>query len=189
GVSQANYTAGNYVTTGCVDVGFWPTFATFGQSVNIDEAETRGFEASMNWRFADSLTLTGNYTYTDSEQKSGASIGLPLTNTPEHMLNGALRWDVNEALNVWLRGEYRSERFRGVGAARTALGDFEAYSLFHLGGSYKLSENLTLGATIYNLLDTDFVSLLPYGTPVQYAPEYTNNQEPRRLWLSLNATF
>ena len=189
GVSQANYTAGNYVTTGCVDVGFWPTFATFGQSVNIDEAETRGFEASMNWRFADNLTLTGNYSYTDSEQKSGASIGLPLTNTPEHMLNSALRWDVNEALNIWLRGEYRSERFRGVGAARTALGDFEAYSLFHLGGSYKLSENLTLGATIYNLLDTDFVSLLPYGTPVQYAPEYTNNQEPRRLWVSLNATF
>ncbi len=189
GVTQANYNAGNYVTTGCVDVGFWPTFATFGQSVNIDEAETRGFEASMNWRFAGAFTLTGNYTYTDSEQKSGAAIGLPLTNTPEHMLNAALRWQVNEPLNVWLRGEYRSERFRGLGAARTALGDFNAYSLFHLGGSYKLGENLTLGATIYNLLDTDFVSLLPYGTPVQYAPEYTNNQEPRRLWVSLNATF
>jgi outer membrane receptor for ferrienterochelin and colicins len=189
GVTQANYTAGNYSKTGCIDVGFWPTFATFGQSVNIDEAETRGFEASMNWRFADNLTLTGNYTYTDSEQKSGASRGLPLTNTPEHMLNGALRWEVTELLNVWLRGELRSERFRGVGAARTALGDFEPYSLFHIGGSYKLSDNLTLGATIYNLMDTDFVSLLPYGTPVQYAPEYTNNQEPRRLWVSLNATF
>jgi outer membrane receptor for ferrienterochelin and colicins len=189
GLTAAQYEAGGYPTTGCVDVGFWPNFATFGQSVNIDEAETQGLEVSARWRFATDWSLQGNYTYTDSEQKSGSGAGLPLTNTPEHMLNGNLRWAATDRLGLWLRGEYRSERFRGVGAARDAWGDYEAYSLFHLGGSYDVTDRVTVNAAIYNLFDTDFVSLLPYGTPVTYTPEYANNQEPRRLWMSVAMTF
>lgn len=189
GLTAAQYEAGGYPTTGCVDVGFWPTFATFGQSVNIDEAETQGLEVSARWRFATDWSLQGNYTYTDSEQKSGSAIGQPLTDTPEHMLNANLRWAATDRLGLWLRGEYRSERFRGVGAARDAWGDYEAYSLFHLGGSYDVTDRVTVNAAVYNLFDTDFVSLLPYGTPVLYAPEYANNQEPRRLWMSVAMTF
>lgn len=189
GLTAAQYAAGGYPTTGCVDVGFWPTFATFGQSVNIDEAETQGLEVSARWRFATDWSLQGNYTYTDSEQKSGSAAGLPLTDTPEHMLNANLRWAATDRLGLWLRGEYRSERFRGVGAARDAWGDYEAYSLFHLGRSYDVTDRVTVNAAIYNLFDTDFVSLLPYGTPVAYTPEYANNQEPRRLWMSVAMTF
>lgn len=189
GLTATQYAAGGYPTTGCVDVGFWPTFATFGQSVNIDEAETRGLEVTARWRFATDWSVQGNYTYTDSEQKSGSAAGQPLTDTPEHMLNANLRWAATERLGLWLRGEYRSERFRGVGAARDAWGDYEAYSLFHLGGSYDVTNRVTVNAAIYNLFDTDFVSLLPYGTPVVYTPEYANNQEPRRLWVSVAMTF
>lgn len=189
GLTRAQYDAGGYPTAGCVDVGFWPTYATFGQSVNIDEAETRGVEVSARWRVAADWTVQGNYTYTDSEQKSGASAGLPLTDTPEHMLNGVVRWNATERLNLWLRGEYRSERYRGAGAAYDAHGDYKAYSLFHLGGAFAVNDNVTVNATVYNLFDEDFVSLLPYGNPVAYTPEYANNQEPRRLHVSVTATF
>lgn len=189
GLSAAQYAAGGYAKTGCVDVGFWPTFATFGQSVNVDEATTRGLEVSARWRFAPDWSLQGNYTYTDSEQKSGAAAGQPLTDTPEHMVNANLRWTATEKLTVWLRGEYRSERYRGEGPARDAWGDYAAYELFHLGGAYQVNDRVSVNAIIYNLLDKDFVSLLPYGTPVAYAPEYANNQEPRRLWVSVSATF
>lgn len=191
GVSAADYAAGNYATTGCVDVGFWPTHATFGQSVNIDEAVTRGVEFALRYNFLEDWQINANYTYTETEQKSGASAGLPLTDTPEHMINATLRWNATERASLWLRGEYQSERFRGVGAARTALGDYGAFTLFHIGGGYDITENVRLGATIYNLLDEDFVSLLPYGNPANptYAAEYANNQEPRRLWVSLNVAF
>ena len=189
GVSRADYDAGNYPQTNCVDVGFYPGTATFGQSINIDEAETQGVEANFRWRFADNWTLQGNYTYTDSEQKSGASAGLPLTDTPEHMINANLRWNPTDRSSLWLRGEYRSERYRGAGAAYDAWGDYKAYSLFHLGGSYDVTDRVTLNATVYNLFDEDFVSLLPYGTPVQYTPEYANNQEPRRLYVGINVDF
>jgi len=188
-LTAAQYAQGGYPTTGCIDVGFWPTFATFGQSVNIDKAVTRGVELAARWRFAEDWSLQGNYTYTDSEQKSGAAKGQPLTDTPEHMLNANLRWRATDRLSTWLRGEYRSERFRGLGAARDAWGDYKAYSLFHLGGSYEVNDRLTVNATIYNLFNKDFVKLLPYGTPVAYTPEYTNNQEPRRLWVSMSTTF
>lgn len=134
-------------------------------------------------------SLSGNHTWTDSEQKSGAAAGLPLTNTPEHMVNAGLRWQATDRLSATLRAEYRSERFRGLGAARDAWGDYEAYALVHLGGTYEVNDRVTVNATIYNLFDTDFVSLLPYGTPVAYTPEYANNQEPRRLWVSVAAAF
>jgi outer membrane receptor for ferrienterochelin and colicins len=188
-VSAANYAAGNYNQTGCTDVGFFPNAATFGQSVNIDEAVTRGVEVNARWAFADAWAVSGNYTYTDSEQKSGASAGLPLTDTPEHMVNAALNWQATDRLSAWVRGEYRSERYRGEGAARDALGDYKAYEVFHLGGAYDLTDRVTLNAVVYNVFDKDFVSLLPYGTPVLYAPEYTNNQEPRRLWISVRVDF
>lgn len=189
GLTQAQYNSGQGRPAGCTDVGFFPNAATFAQSINIDEAVTQGVEAAARWRFADDWTLGLNYTFTDSEQKSGAEAGRKLTDTPEHMLNGNLRWRVTDRVNAWVRGEYRSERYRGEGPARVALGDFKAYSLFHLGGSFKATEAVTLNATIYNLFNKDFVRQLPYGTPVAYSPEYTNNQEPRRLWVSVQVDF
>ncbi|MDO9432074.1 MAG: TonB-dependent receptor [Phenylobacterium sp.] len=189
GLSQAQYNAGVGGPAGCVDVGFFPNFPTFGQSVNIDEAVTRGIETSARLRFAQDWNLGVNYTYTDSEQKSGASTGKPLTDTPKHMLNANLRWAATDRLTTWLRGEYRSERFRSDAAVRQVWGDYKAYSLFHVGGSFQVTQNVTINATVYNLLNTDFVKLLPYGSPVAYAPEYTNNQEPRRLWISVKVDF
>ena len=192
-LTQAQFDVGGYNRSGCYDVGFYTayisTVPTFGQSVNIDEAVTKGIEATARFRFDDAWTLQGNYTFTDSEQKSGAAAGQPLTDTPEHMLNANLRWNATDRLNLWLRGEYRSSRYRGAGDAQTALGDYKAYSLFHLGGAYRIDDNLTVNAVVYNVFDKDFVSLLPYGTPVAYAPEFANNQEPRRLWVSVTAAF
>nr|WP_312445179.1 TonB-dependent receptor [Brevundimonas naejangsanensis] len=189
GLSQAQYDAGTYSKTGCADVGFWSAIKEFGQSVNIDEAVTQGLEVAARWRFAEAWSLHGNYTYTDSEQKSGARAGQRLTDTPEHMVNAQLRWRPTDRLSTWVRGEYRSERWRGEGAARDALGDFKAYELFHIGGSYEVNDRVTLNAAVYNLFDKDFVRLAPYGTPVAYSPEYANNQEPRRLWVSVTTTF
>ncbi len=185
---------------GCVDFGNWPNVDAFGQSINIDEAVTRGVELNGKHSLGGGWSLSGNYTYTDSEQKSGANKGMPLTNTPEHMLNAKLDWTLSEALSLWLRGEYRSERYRtlavGQNASRDALGDYKAYELFHLGGSWKLSATLSLNATLYNLLNKDFLEYTAYPAPttanpnaVAYSNVYNNNQEGRRLWLALNLSF
>ena len=198
GLSEADYDAGVTAFPDCSDYGYWPAVETYGQSINVDEAVTQGAEAAFRWDIADAWSLNGNYTYTDSEQKSGPDAGQPLYNTPEHMVNAALRWRATERLNLWLRGEYRSERYRGedsaTSTAKATWGDYRAYELFHLGGSYQVTDNVSVNATIYNLLDKDFVSYGAYVSntntnAISYTNLYANNQEPRRLWVSVNVNF
>jgi outer membrane receptor for ferrienterochelin and colicins len=187
---------------GCVDFGDWPAVDSFGQSVNIDRAVTRGVELSARAPLGRQWSLLGNYTFTDSEQQSGADAGQPLTDTPRHALNLKLNWTPNDRLAAWFAGEYYSERLRptsGPGVdpvARDVLGDFKAYTLFSVGASYKLTKDWTVRAAIYNLFDKDFLEYQPYPSPtaanpnaVAYSNVYNNNIEGRRLWLSATRSF
>ncbi|MFV9684059.1 TonB-dependent receptor domain-containing protein [Pseudomonas sp. NY15367] len=203
------YTA-NPNQPGCVSYGAGFTQENFAQSVNIGEAVTKGIEVAGRWAFAPAWALAVNYTYTDSEQKSGINKGAPLTNTPEHMAHARLSWAANDRLTLWFKGEYRGERARftdryeNLTAANKALydaaGDLKAYEVFHLGGSFKASENVTFSATIYNLFDKDFTSGSYYTTntgTTGWASDYTQIaqstsgtlEEGRRLWLSTVIEF
>ena len=198
---------------------------SYAQQINIDEAVTQGLELAASWTFAPAWTLSANYTYTDSEQKSGDNKGEPLTNTPEHLANAKLNWQTTDRLNLWLKSEYRGERARftssyenlananGTYSTNQSIYDTlgkntKAYTLFHLGGSYRASENLTLNAAIYNLLDKDFVDGKAYSTysyagngtlttGTAYGTDFSHStagttgvmEEGRRLWLSANFTF
>lgn len=183
----------------CVSFGNWPNVDTFGQSINVDEAVTRGVELATRVRFGQGWIASANYTYTDSEQKSGENAGKPLSDTPRHALNARLGWDISPAFNAWLRTEYRSERFRDPGttaatrAAREALGDYKGYTMLHLGTSYRLNRHVSFNAAVYNLLNKDFVDYRPYRTSATAAPTYgnvyVNSLEGRRLWLSMNVDF
>lgn len=172
----------------------------YSQTINIDEAITQGIEVAARFPIANDWDLKTSYTFTDSEQKSGKQQGQPLTDTPKHMLNATLNWQATELFNTWLSGEYRSKRFRDRERAQGAatydeLGDFKAYTLFNLGGSYQASDNVTLNATVYNLLDKDFIDYQPYsylnnGSLVNNnGNTYANIEEGRRLWLSANIQF
>ncbi|WCT73712.1 TonB-dependent receptor [Sphingomonas naphthae] len=176
---------------GCLDLGEFPRAENFGQTVNVDKAVTRGGEVAVKFAFTPAVSLSLNYTYTESEQKSGTEAGEPLVNTPRHMVNGNLRWKLTDALTTWARSEIRSKRYRGRGAEQTALGSYKGYALFHLGANYQLTPVIRLGAALYNVFDKDFTGFLPYqsGTQTIYASAYTNLQEPRRLWLSATVDF
>ncbi|MEL7894094.1 TonB-dependent receptor domain-containing protein [Vreelandella neptunia] len=166
----------------------------YSQDINIDEAITQGVEFSTSYHFAPDWRVNANYTYTDSEQKSGDNEGEPLTDTPEHAINATLRWQATAKLDTWLSAEYRSERYRNRESVRGApsfddLGDFKAYSLFHLGGNYAVTDQLNLSATIYNLFDKDFVDYRAYGDGTSFGNVYANSEEGRRLWLSARYEF
>ncbi len=179
----------------CLDLGpQWTRSPTFAQSVNIDEAVTRGVEVASSLQLAADWSLDLNYTYVDSEQKSGAGAGLPLANTPEHMVNAKIDWTLSERVGLYVRGEHRSDRFRGAGAAQTGLGNYKAYSLAHVGGRYQLTDHVSLNAAIYNVFDKDFIDFQPYVNDAStgalaYANMYPNSDEGRRFWLSANVTF
>ncbi|MBQ0741669.1 MAG: TonB-dependent receptor [Pseudomonas sp.] len=195
---------------GCIEFGPGFTQGSFAQSTNIGEAETQGIELGSRWEFAPAWSLSANYTYTDSEQKSGDNKGAPLTNTPDHLLFARLNWAATQRVNLWLKGEYRSERARfidrydnlsaGNQALQDAAGDLKAYEVFHLGGSLQATDDLTLNATIYNVLGKDFTEGSYYTTntgATGWASDYIQSgrstdgtlEEGRRLWLSATYQF
>ncbi|MCH8497670.1 MAG: TonB-dependent receptor [Marinobacter sp.] len=195
---------------GCISYGPGFTQDEFTRTVNIGEAETSGVELAARWQFAPRWSLAGNYTYTDSEQKSGANKGQPLTNTPRHLVNANLNWQTTERLALWLKGEYRGERARfldsydNLSAANQALydqvGDLEAYSVFHLGATYQPTDRVVLNASIQNLFDKDFTKGKEYtasnGNPA-WVSSYIQSgrsidgtlEDGRRLWLSATIGF
>lgn len=189
---------------GCISIGNFTSQENFAQLVNIDRAETRGLELTARYRFAPAWELSGTYTYTDTEITSGEQRGQLLTNTPEHVVTGRLRWNITPRFSAWLDGEYNSSRERFTGGAPTSgqnlslyqqVGNkLDGYELFHLGATYRVKDNFRLTAVIYNLLDKDFGEAIPYqhGGDTYYAYRYTQTgrstdgfyMDRRHLWLS-----
>ncbi|MCX7557149.1 TonB-dependent receptor [Xanthomonadaceae bacterium JHOS43] len=170
-------------------------YGTYAQNINIDEARVRGVELAGRYEFNDAFSVRANYTWTDSEQLSGAQKGLPLTNSAEHMFNTTLEWLATEQFSLQLIGEARSERYRDVDADGVPR-FYKDYTVFHLGGQYRFSDTVAVSARINNLLDEDFTSFQtdwiqnPDGsyTP-SYLDDYNNKDKSRNLWLSLNVRF
>src|SRR5690606_10654973 len=77
-------------------------YATSSKTVNIDKVTIQGAELAGRWQVTDNVAVRANYTYTDSEQKSGANEGQPLGNSAKHMANLTLSWDATDELNVFL---------------------------------------------------------------------------------------
>lgn len=172
-------------------------YGTYAQNINIDQARVRGAEVAGRYEFFDGLAIRANYTYTDSEQLSGAQKGLPLTNTAEHMANATLEWTMSEKFGMQLIGENRSERYRGSLDADGNPLYYKGYTVWHLAAQYRFNDNISIGGRINNLLDKDFTSFqtLWAQDPQSgaYAPsyldDYNNKDKSRNLWLSLNVGF
>ncbi|MXP00225.1 TonB-dependent receptor [Altererythrobacter xixiisoli] len=170
---------------------------TISVPINIDEARIQGAEVAGRVQFFDGLSLRANYTYTDSEQQSGADAGLPLTNTAKHMANATLDWKPTQSLSAQFNFEHRSDRYRGVNAAGDHL-YYKAYQVFNLGAQYRINDYFTIGGRVNNLFnrdftayDTTFTETAPGSgvyTPT-YIDHYNNKDKARSYWVSLNASF
>ncbi|NMR25987.1 TonB-dependent receptor [Pseudoalteromonas sp. NEC-BIFX-2020_015] len=186
----------------CVEIGKgWAGIGstTFSQAANVDESATRGIEIAANWKIIDSLSLRGNYTYTDSEVKSGRDTGLPLVNTPKNMYNLTLAWQPFDDLSVSLISEIRSNRYRGTANVSGPQGPetqklyYKAYDLYHLAATYKVNDSLAINARINNLLDDDLSSrsCLLAATEDEYecTSDYNTTQKARSFWVSMSYSF
>ena len=121
---------------------------------NISEAVMQGVELTFDYRFQPNWNLSGSYTFTRSEQKSGEFKGEPLNRQPRHMLNGLLEWDVNARLNAWLQGNYRSKTSDYMG--RTSMSDgTPGYGFVDIGAGYRLTDNVNVKAGLYNVANKE----------------------------------
>lgn len=193
----------------CVNLGQYDSlgYDTYSQKINVDEVLINGVEMAGQWAISDAWSLKGNYTWTDSEQKSGPQEGQPLTNTAEHMANLNLSWQALDDLNVYLQAELRSDRYRGWDNVLDKALYFENYQVLNLGARLRLNENVTVNGRINNLLDEDFTSysaeytdlngdgVYEYVTgrgavsEVVFTDDYNVKDKARSFWVGVNVSF
>ncbi|WP_355661857.1 ligand-gated channel protein [Halomonas salifodinae] len=146
--------------------------------VNVDEAVTQGVELFVTAPLGEALALTGSYTFTDSEQKSGQYAGEPLTQLPRHQASLSLDWQASERLDQWTRVTYRGEESQPTTGPSQGSLVAPSYTFVDTGLGYQLTPNARINAGIYNLFDE----------AVTYE-EYGYVEDGRRLWLGLNISF
>jgi len=164
----------------------WAEFSVIsGQYQNVGDAEIKGIELAAKYQIVDSLSLKGNYTYTDSSVDES---GDPLGDTAKHLYNVTLDWQTTDKWSNYLTFSGEKDRWRGEDFADY----YEDYQVFNLGTSYMINDNVTFNGRINNLLDKDFTKTISYtGDDGLSATEdaYNLAQKRREIWLSMNVTF
>ncbi|MBU1621655.1 MAG: TonB-dependent receptor [Gammaproteobacteria bacterium] len=182
-------------------------YATSSKTVNIDKVTIQGAELAGRWQIIDNVAFRANYTYTDSEQKSGANKGRPLGSSAKHMANLTLDWAATDDLKVFLTSEIRTKRYRTWDLIKDEALYYKAYEVFHLGASFAASDSVTFTARINNLFDQDFTTYdLNFvecdngdscvfdanganGYQASYVDHFNNKDKARNLWVSVNVSF
>jgi outer membrane receptor for ferrienterochelin and colicins len=182
----------------CANLGDYWTILGLGGTinipVNIDKARIRGIEIAGRYKIFDGLSVRTNYTFTDSEQLSGPDAGLPLTQTAKHMANATLDWKVSDRISAQLMAEHRSRRYNGVVNNQRRF--WKSYTVLNLGAQYRITDNITIGGRVNNLLNKDFTAYdVDFGVPIAgaytptYIDHYNNKDRARSYWVNINARF
>lgn len=145
--------------------------------LNVDEVTMQGVEMNASFDLPHNFNLAGNYTYTDSEQKTGDHKGKPLNRLPKHRLNSTLTWNKGGRLSAWGRVNYYGKSSEGVGH-RGMLEEVPSYTLVDTGLSYKVTPKTTVYTGVYNLFDKH----VDYDT-------YSKVLDGRRLYAKIQLDF
>lgn len=156
---------------------------------NINDARIQGVELNGTWSATNALTLKGNYTFTDSEQRGGLYAGQPLGRTPKHMANARANYALTDRLNLWGSVTYRGEEVNaglrvGTNGQPVLEGPrqvgrlYPDYTLVDLGANWRVRENVALKFGVYNVTD----KVLDVAT-------YDQQGDGRRYWLGASVEF
>lgn len=166
-------------------------FAEAAQYRNVDDAKVYGIEAGMRYRMIDNVVVSLNYTYTDSSFKNESDRKIPFSETPKHMLNAKVNWDINDAWSTWLDGEYRAKQYQGLTDAGAKV-YYKPYAIMNFGAKYQVNEQLSFSAGIDNLLNKNFAD---YQAPriaskrTDFTNRYRRLEEGRRFWVTAKYIF
>jgi vitamin B12 transporter len=127
--------------------------------ININEAETKGYEVFMSAHPVSKLTFHGSYTYTDAKDKE---TGEQLLRRPKHKANLSFNLRLFKKANVNLNLIHVGKRIDLFPYPTRTEAD--AYTLFNLAASYRLTRNIEIFGRIDNLFDEEYEVVLGYGT-------------------------
>ena len=162
---------------------------------NVPDAVMQGVELAGRWEIGTDWSLSGNWTFVDSEMHTpGLSVhGFPLSQadglaavaTPRHVASLRLDWQIRDDLSSFARLNYRGEDNRAInwGGGSSPMAESKGDLLtLDLGGSWQITDNATLNFAALNVLDERV-----------YDPNVTTHyqyiEEGRRFWIGLRNNF
>jgi vitamin B12 transporter len=120
-----------------------------------DSATSEGVELIAEWPVLESLQLTGNYTYNDTEGADGSA----RARRPEHIANLGLQWTPFGG-SVILAMHVRAAQ----GAEETDGSDLDDYEVFDLTARWQILHGLQIYGRVENLFDEDYQESAGYNT-------------------------
>ncbi|WP_375056110.1 TonB-dependent receptor domain-containing protein [Zobellella sp. DQSA1] len=144
---------------------------------NVDSARIQGLEVNLGIPLGESLSLSGQYSFTDSEQRSGANKGDPLNKIPRHQASATLDWQATDQLTLWTTASYMGSETE-LNRSGAAGQKYDAYKTLDIGGNYRASDATSLLFGIYNLTDTDINS-----------DQHGRVLDGRTYWVGLDVRF
>ncbi|SPY38308.1 ligand-gated channel protein [Proteus mirabilis] len=157
--------------------GFGHVYDFVSTRENVDKANMRGVEVTANWIISPEWNLAANYTFTDTEQKSGDFKGKPLNKQPRHMANATLNWETTPEMETWARINFRGKTSDYL--SRTSMAkSTPSYAFVDVGTSYSLTKQLNLIGGVYNVFDRRIER-----------DNYGSTLEGRRYNIGLNYNF
>jgi vitamin B12 transporter len=124
-------------------------------NINVGRARTQGVESFLAWRVAETLTLRGDYTYTDAVD---AGTKLALLRRPRHKASLEADWQATDALSLDATLLYVGPQIDGnrdFSIPRLKMPDV---TTLDLAASYRLSENWSVFGRLENAFDTTYQS-------------------------------
>ncbi|THF65424.1 TonB-dependent receptor [Pseudothauera nasutitermitis] len=163
---------------------------------NIDNVTIRGLEVALNFPLTRTLSFDGNYTYVKSKREGGGEFsfdnssldGKPLDKTPEHMVKAQLDWTPGDAFSAYLRANYYGKSYwAGFRNGAMNVRERPASATLDVGGQYNFSSALKLKFALLNV--TDRMVAVDDRTRATGLDGNWLQDEGRRLWVALNASF
>lgn len=137
------------------------------KTINIDKAELKGIEVFVRTIPVSHISLTANYTYTDSKDKGSNIVdnGKEIIRKPKNKIGFNLNYNngiIDGNLEVVNIGERFDKDFSLFPASRVLL---KGYTLLNISASYRFNKLLRIYGRIDNTLNEKFEEILYYGTP------------------------
>ncbi|NOZ68760.1 MAG: TonB-dependent receptor [Deferribacteres bacterium] len=142
--------------------GINPDPAVVGMYDNRDKATSQGIETSLSFKLTDSLTFSGNYTYTDSKsEKDGETFRT--VQIARNKFNLDLTYDTGK-LHLNIHGYYSGPRLRWKGDK-----EMDSYFRTDVAARADVTENWTIYGRVENLFNENIQEGLGYEQPGVYA--------------------
>lgn len=128
---------------------------SFGYLQASGDTESKGVELIGDWPILENLSLSGNYTYNDTETFDGSDRAY----RPKHLGNLGIRWaglDQSLVMGLNVRVSNDSKDLDGA--------NLDDYELVDFNASYLIGWGLTIFGRVENLLDEDYEEFPTYNT-------------------------